>query len=230
MGSEENVTTAFLATAEVVATLVGHPTVGRTWDRPSVLPHMTVGDLAAHLARAVNNVDTYLAEPAGSSGTSGPQGGADAAAGGEGVDGPGYFLAFDDLGPDVDSGLNRAVRERARAEASPGWRAVRETLGRSRENLARRLAEMEPTDPIRVLGSMDMELADYLRTRLIEMAVHLDDLAVSVGVDTPALPPGVSQLVIADLVEMARRRHGDLAVLRSLTRRERDPVEALRVL
>ena len=31
------------------------------------------------------------------------------------------------------------------------------------------------------------------------------------------------------LVDVARVRHGDLAVLRALTRRERDPVQARRV-
>ncbi len=37
-------------------------------------------------------------------------------------------------------------------------------------------------------------------------------------------------LAIEALVDVARVRHGDLAVLRALTRRERDSSEALRVL
>jgi hypothetical protein len=35
--------------------------------------------------------------------------------------------------------------------------------------------------------------------------------------------------VISTLVQIARLRHGDMAVLRALTRRERDLVQALRV-
>ncbi len=226
MGSDDtdsgrSIVEGFLATAEVVATVIEDPAVGRSWDRPSALAEMTVGELAAHLARAVNNVDTYLSDP---------DEGASPGDGVRRVDGPGYFLAFDDLGPDVDSDLNRAVRARARAEAAPGWIGVRDTLGHSLEALRPRLDEMDPAAPIEVLGSMQMGLADYLRTRLIEMAVHLDDLAVSVAIDPPTLPEGVSETVVADLLEIARRRHGDPALIRALTRRERDQVGALRVL
>ena len=60
--------------------------------------------------------------------------------------------------------------------------------------------------------------------------VHGDDLAVSLGVDPPLLPPAATGLVIATLVEVARIRHGDIAVVRALARRERDAVDALRVI
>jgi hypothetical protein len=42
--------------------------------------------------------------------------------------------------------------------------------------------------------------------------------------------PVATGLVIATLVEVARIRHGDAATIRALTRRERDTVDALRVL
>jgi hypothetical protein len=59
--------------------------------------------------------------------------------------------------------------------------------------------------------------------------VHADDLAVSVGTDLPTLPPAALQIAISTLVDVARQRHGDLAVLRALSRRERDTLGALRV-
>jgi hypothetical protein len=37
------------------------------------------------------------------------------------------------------------------------------------------------------------------------------------------------EIAFANLVEVARVRHGDLAVLRAFTRRERDSVDALRI-
>jgi hypothetical protein len=57
----------------------------------------------------------------------------------------------------------------------------------------------------------------------------VEDLCVSVGIATPELPAEASGEAIRTLVEVARLGHGDAAVLR-LTRRERDAVEALRVM
>ena len=205
----------FLATAGVVAGLIDEPVVDRRWHEPSALAEMSVGDLAAHLARAVNNVDAYL----------GTAPAPDAIQ----VDAAGYFLFFDDVGPDIDTDLNRAVRDRARTESAAGPEAVREVLRNSRRNLGERLPTSDPDGTLGVFGTLTMTVADYLRTRLVEMAVHLDDLATSVEVESPELPPGVADLVVGDLVTMARRRHGDLAVLRALARRERDPGDVLRV-
>jgi hypothetical protein len=75
-----------------------------------------------------------------------------------------------------------------------------------------------------------MLLDDYLPTRLVETVVHADDLAVSTGAARVDFDPRAFDVVIDVLVGTARGRHGDLAVVRALTRRERDDVEALRVL
>jgi hypothetical protein len=65
-------------------------------------------------------------------------------------------------------------------------------------------------------------------TRMVELVAHTDDLAVSVGLEPPPPDPDAATLVVHCLVDVARRRHGDLAVVRALTRRERDVVDALR--
>src|SRR5438309_1811510 len=65
---------------------------------------------------------------------------------------------------------------------------------------------------------------------LAQMTVHADDLAVSVGVEPPRLPFLATTIAIETLVAVARHRHGDIAVLRALARRERDDIDALRVL
>jgi hypothetical protein len=57
----------------------------------------------------------------------------------------------------------------------------------------------------------------------MEIAVHGDDLAVSVDVPTPAFPDEVFAPVVALLTGLAARRHGQAALLRALSRSERAP-------
>jgi hypothetical protein len=62
-----------------------------------------------------------------------------------------------------------------------------------------------------------------LLTRLMELAVHSDDLAASVGLPTPELPPSAMEFVLGLLTQLSVRRHGATAVLRTLSRAERAP-------
>ena len=75
-----------------------------------------------------------------------------------------------------------------------------------------------------------IRLDEYLLTRLVELALHIDALCVSVGVPAPELPEAARAAAIGTLVEVARLRHGDTAVLNALARRERDTGAALRVM
>lgn len=72
-------------------------------------------------------------------------------------------------------------------------------------------------------GPWSLALDDYLTTRLMELAVHSDDLAVSVDVPTPELPAQALDPVVSLLARLAVRRHGQPAVLRALSRAERAP-------
>ena len=42
-----------------------------------------------------------------------------------------------------------------------------------------------------------LTLEDFLMTRMMEIAVHSDDLAVSVGIEAPTLPPEVLKPVLS---------------------------------
>jgi hypothetical protein len=203
---------AFLAAATTAHGVVVLPDVADRWQEPSALAQMTVGALTAHLARAVTNVDRYLqATPPPPSDPS--------------VSAAEYFAP---VTSDLGTALNAGVRTRADDEALVGHRAVAGTMLRTLERLRTRLPE-EPEDRrVRVLDGAVMRLDDYLRTRLIELCTHTDDLCVSLGRPTPELP-GID-VAIAALVEVAQLRHGELGVLRALARRERDPQAALRVL
>jgi hypothetical protein len=91
-----------------------------------------------------------------------------------------------------------------------------------------RLAALPDDARIVVTAGMELPIDEYLVTRIVELVTHTDDLAVSVGLPTPEPDPVAATLAVHCLVSLGRRRHGDLAVIRALTRRERDAIEALR--
>ena len=64
---------------------------------------------------------------------------------------------------------------------------------------------------------------DFLVTRLMEIVVHSDDLAASIGVVTPEFPAEVLAPVLDLLTGLAVRRHGSTAVVRTLARPQRAP-------
>lgn len=204
---------AFLAAILPVRALIAG--AGGRWGEPSALDGMTIGDLAAHTARAVTNVSRYLD--------------ADAPNGPPQVDAAGYFLAVEGLG-DPESDTNRGVLARAAEESALGFHAVLDRLDDDTAALTGRLAEEPGERTVMVFGDLVMTLDEYLVTRMVELVVHGDDLAASLDETEPVFPQAVTQGVIDTLTEMARRRHGDAAVVRALTRRERDTIEALRVL
>ncbi len=72
-------------------------------------------------------------------------------------------------------------------------------------------------------GPWPLTLADLLITRMMEIAVHDDDLACSVGRPTPALPDEVTDTVVVLLARLAVRRHGPVTVVRAFSRAERAP-------
>jgi hypothetical protein len=201
---------AFLAAAGVAREVVAHAGVALRWEEPSALAEMTVGALVAHLTRAVTNVDRLLSapEPAGEEPISAAQ----------------YFAP---VGPGLAEEINVRVRATSAEESLVGHRAVLGQMDRALERLRARL-EGEPEGRLVKARDEVLRLDEYVRTRLIEVAVHTDDLCVSVGRETPALP-GI-EVAIQALVDVAALRHGELAVLRALARRERDPDQVLRVI
>ena len=205
---------AFLDAGRVAADLISRPEVESSWDSPSALPEFTVRGLAGHLLRATGSVEAYLDRPE-------PEGVPVTAA-------EYYVQAVEE--PDIHSEVHRAIRQRGEDEAAGGVAAVRSRSHELLDRLRERLAAEEPGRKVRAYKDLVLVLDDYLVTRMIELTVHVDDLAVSVGVPPPPLPPDATRLSIGALVEAAKLKHGDLAVLRALTRRERDQVGALRVL
>ncbi|MET9657804.1 maleylpyruvate isomerase N-terminal domain-containing protein [Streptomyces sp. NPDC006510] len=206
---------AYLLAAERAVQLLAADEVARCWEKESVLPGMSVGGLAGHLARSVLQVEWFL---------DGQVHGA------EPVSPVRYYARL--VGTSVpDSALNVGVRARSEETAAAGPTVVGEQAQAAWQRLARRLDE-EPADRrVAILHrpGEEMLLDGYLQTRCVELTIHLDDLALSVGAPCPA-PEAALAVAVDVLVAAARERHGDQAVLHALARRERDVDQALRVL
>jgi hypothetical protein len=203
---------AFLDAYAGTRALLAAPQLAARWDDPSALELFSVKGLAGHLVRAGQAVLAYLAEPLP----------ADAVA----VDAPDYYAI---VLASMDDAAHAAVRERGEANAADGLGAL--AAGRDKaEATLRDVLPAEPEDRLaKVFGDLVLLLDDYLVTRIVEILVHADDLAVSIGIDPPPMPRAAADLAIAHLVDVARVRHGNRAVLVALSRRERDAAQALRV-
>ena len=188
--------------------------IARKWDEPSALDKFSIRGLAGHLVRATTSVTAYLDR--------GPATGDPLT--------PAEYYARAVAEPDIDSDLHRAIRHRGEKEAEHGHAAL---LQRLDDNIARLREDLEREPESRLMRvhlDMVLRLDDYLVTRIIELVVHIDDLAVSVDIPTPDLSEVAYDVAIDALVAVGRVKHGDLAVLRALSRRERDDENALRVL
>jgi hypothetical protein len=207
---------AFLETADVSRALLGLPEVKSKWEDRSALEDWSFKGLAGHLVRATTSVEFYLDQ--------------DPAPAGDPLSGSKYYVTVIGDTTDIDSDLNRAIRERGEKMAADGYDALMERFESAIDRLRKRLEEEPPDRKIRVINDLVLFLDEYLVTRLIELTVHIDDVAMSGGVATPELPPEALKLAIGCLVDVARHRHGDLAILRGLTRRERAEIDVLRAL
>jgi Mycothiol maleylpyruvate isomerase N-terminal domain len=200
---------AYLAAAASAAALLADPAVAAAWDQPSALAEFTVRGLAGHLARQITNVPRVLAL-------------------GPATDPPVSLLEhygrvlWVRAGPQDD--VNVSIRRDGEAEAHDGAAALAARVAGTVTQLAALLAA-EPADRVVLLPwtGWPLSLDDLLITRMLEIAVHCDDLAASVAVPAPALPPQVIDPVLGLLTQLAVRRHGQSAVLRALSRAERAP-------
>jgi mycothiol maleylpyruvate isomerase-like protein len=200
---------AYLLAAASAAQLIGDEAAAEAWTTTSALPGFTVGGLAAHLSGQVTVVAQALNLPQ-------PQG--------EVVSLPGHYARVSWIGADLDDDINVQIRQGGEDAALDGAIAVAART----ESAMREIATLLPDQPADRLvqppaGPWVLSLDDFLTTRMMEIAVHSDDLACSVAIPTPHLPAAVLDPVFALLSALAVRRHGPTAVLRALTRAERAP-------
>jgi uncharacterized protein (TIGR03083 family) len=200
---------AYLLAAESAAGLLGDPAVAAKWAQPSALEGFTVAGLAGHLASQVLMLPATLQGP--------PPDGAPIPL----LD---HYTRVTWIDAGVDAEINVGIRAAGehKAEAGPEALAadVADTAMRLREALEAAPPDMAVSPPA---GPWGLRLDDFLVTRMMEIAVHSDDLAYTVGLPTPELAPSIVEPVLALLTGLAVRRHGTPALLRTLARAERAP-------
>jgi hypothetical protein len=210
---------AFLDAALLTARVVRTTEVASRWSAPSALTHLTVGGLAGHAYLACRIVMRTLdaPDPVGLPVVSPSAGG----------------LMRMRVNDDVD--LIREDHRKVRADGEYVARRGALAVADKFDDLIMRLGSRLPSEPVdrlvRAPSTAEAYRLDvWVANRAIEMLVHADDLAVSAGLDPVVLPADAAGLAIHGLVDISRHREGDLAVLRALSRRERQSVDVLRAL
>jgi hypothetical protein len=200
---------AFLDAAAAAADLVAHPDVAERWDEPGACLGMTVGGIAAHLVSSgieleLAVVEAPAPEPSGR------------------LLQPGRFFSGQSL--DLDNVEHVAIRASSNDAAHIGVERVRARAAAGIAALAERLPQERDERLVLVMGRFTMTLDGFTTTRLVELLAHSDDLATSL--DLPYDPPPSALTIALDcLTDVARRRHGDRAVLRTIARGDRtEPV------
>ena len=200
---------AYLDAAASAATLLREPAVAAAWDRPSALAEFSVRGLAGHLATQVFNVELTLAEPLSREPAIGL------------LD---HYGRVRWLGADINDEANVDIRSGGERSAAGGPAELVARVDEAIERL-RPALHAEPANRVVTMPwtGWSLRLDDFLTTRLMEIAVHSDDLAVSAGVPAPELPLAALDPVVVLLSRLALRRHGQAALLRALSRAERAP-------
>ena len=169
--------------------------------------------LSAHLLRAAGATVAYLDRTP-----------ADALPGDDLLTPVTYFRAA------LEAPIHDRIKGVSAEEAAIGHDATATACRHLVDTLAVRLAE-EPEDRlVGALGGRMLTLDDFCRTRLIEVLLHVDDLARSVGLPRPELDPRGARVVTSILVGIAADRHGDWGLLHALARAERAAPDVFPVL
>ncbi|WP_329310861.1 maleylpyruvate isomerase N-terminal domain-containing protein [Streptomyces sp. NBC_01262] len=199
----------YLGAAGQAVELLRRPEIAVAWERPSALAEMTVGGLAGHLAYQIFSVGAAL---------DGPESGEEPIALLE------HYARAVWIGAPLDGEVNAGIRAKGEGIASEGARALGERAGDALAEQGRKLAGIGGDRVVFMPQTgWALRLDDFLITRLLELAVHMDDLAVSVGLATPELADSAFDPVLVLLARLAGRRHGQAALLRALSRVERAP-------
>lgn len=214
---------AYLAAVDWLRGILGRAEVASVWNEPSVVAHYTVGGMAAHAVHGVVWLEQLLtdAEPVGLRPVAVAE----------------FFglnrVDDDDVGEASEDAFAASLRAAAEGFARTGINTVRAALTTSRDQLVGLLDEAPDTRTVAVIriGGGQVGLGDYVRTRVLELVVHGDDLVCSVpGLVVPDPPPASVQVSLGVCLELAQARVGGPAALRAFTRSERALPGALRVL
>jgi len=200
---------AYLEAATSAADLICHPLVVQSWEKPSALPKLTVGALACHLGGQILLTHDLLSAPPKEP---------------EPIALLEHYARASWVRADLDDDVNVSIRRGAETNAHDGAAALEGKVIEALSSLRMRLPDVREPDTVQLpWQGWSLSLDDFLVTRMMEITVHSDDLAVSLDMPTPELPETVLSPVMALLVNLSLRRHGQASVVRALTRKERAP-------
>jgi hypothetical protein len=200
----------YLDVASAAASLLAAPEVEAAWDKPSALAKMSVRGLAGHLAGQVFFIPQMVTSPV-------PEGY-------EVIGIHEYYARVAWIGSDIDDDFNTRIRSSGEEDAADGPAALAASVAATVADLRSMLPSAE-SRPVRrpTWDGFAISLDDFITSRMLELVVHSDDLAYSVGIATPVFPAPAVETVVDLLTRIAVRRHGAVDVMRALSRSERAP-------
>jgi hypothetical protein len=210
---------AYLGAVDWLRGLLGRSEVVGAWPEPSAITGYTVGGVASHAVHSVLWLEQLLkdVEPVGLRSVTLLE-----------YFGPNRVEGSDDTDP-----FSASLRAAGEAFAQTGPEIVIAACVTARDELVGLLTDASAARPVpvvRVPGGQ-VPLGQYLRTRVLELVVHGDDVVCSVAGMTVASPPPDTVATCMDVcLELARARTGDFPVLRAFTRRERSEKDVFLVL
>jgi hypothetical protein len=170
---------------------------------------MTVSGLAGHLAYQIFSVSAALDEPSSQQ----PP-----------IPLLEHYARAAWLGAPLDAEVNSGIRSRGEDIGREGAQPLAKRAGAALAGQQARLSGLPGGQPVFLPQTgWALSLGDFLTTRTMELAVHMDDPAVSVGLPARELPDAAFDPVLVLLARLAAQRHGQAALLRALARAERAP-------
>ena len=198
-----------LDSARTSADLALSDPVRSRWGEESACAGMTVGGLAHHLTGQIGNlVELYAGPPDASAPITVRE----------------HYRRAAWANTALDDEDNVGIRIDADEAAEGGPDAHADQVRAALDALPAALAAVDDHDPVLIpWQGWSLTAHDFAVTRLMETVVHADDLAASVGVDTPEFPEEAVRLVVGLLSGVAVDRHGQAPVVRALSRPQRAP-------
>lgn len=179
----EEVVAALRQSLGVFEALVLHRRVVEAWSAQSCLPGYTVGGIAGHVVSLMMGFQRRL-EARSAKVDMVPY-----------ADWYGAALASRDLHAGLIE-IGEDLARRGPIRLASALESVGEQLT---ANL--RTATSDVVIPLASVPGGGVDLRDFLQTRFVEIVVHADDIAVSVGLDTPSFPAAawaVAAAVVSD--------------------------------
>jgi hypothetical protein len=200
---------AFLSAAGAAQLLASSPQVRDAWATESACAGMTVGGLAHHLLKQAGNTARALRDEPHDV---------------EPIPMLEHYARAAWVRESQAGRTDPEQDEQDNAAASAGPDAVLEDGRATLDALPTLLGARRDPDTIFIpWQGWALRTPDFLTTRMMEIVVHSDDLAASVGIPTPQFEESVLAPVLGLLTGVAVRRHGQDALVRALSRPQRAP-------